>query len=169
MGTWKSKFSELLNPTILEPGHIILDTEVKQFISLGPNDSGNVMLCAPISEDELWKVLSVAKKGKACGFDSIPMEALNNDNVILFWHSLFNVCFDQGISPSDWGKGIITYLAKSSTIDIRNPLQYRGITLASAVNKLFCSILNQRLTHWAEVNNILSDSQNGFRKGLQCN
>ena len=59
----------------------------------------------------------------------------------------------------------ITPVAKSSTIDIRNPLQSRGITLASAAKKLFSFVLNQRLTKWAEMNNILSDSPNGFRKG----
>ena len=51
----------------------------------------------------------------------------------------------------------ITPVAKSSTIDIRNPLQYKV--------SLFSFVLNQRLTQWAEMNTSLSDSPNGFRKG----
>ena len=46
--------------------------------------------------------------------------------------------------------------------DVNN---YRGITLVSCFSKLFTGVLNNRLSNWAENNNILSDSQFGFRKG----
>ena len=40
-----------------------------------------------------------------------------------------------------------------------------GITLVSCFSKIFTGVLNNRLTQWAESNNVLSDSQFGFRKG----
>ncbi|KAL5006947.1 hypothetical protein ScPMuIL_015753 [Solemya velum] len=49
--------------------------------------------------------------------------------------------------------------------DKRDPLQYRGISLAPAIYKLYCRILNNRLTFWCDNNDILNDSQNGFRHG----
>ena len=46
-----------------------------------------------------------------------------------------------------------------------DPLNYRGITITSATYKLFCSILNNRLTRALELNNVIADEQNGFRAG----
>ncbi len=47
-------------------------------------------------------------------------------------------------------------------------LNYRGITLASSVYKIYCSILNHRLNQWAEANGLVEDEQNGFRKSRSC-
>ena len=44
-------------------------------------------------------------------------------------------------------------------------LNYRGLTLASAIYKLYCGILNTRLSTWAEAEGLLVDEQNAFRKG----
>ena len=40
-----------------------------------------------------------------------------------------------------------------------------GITVTSIVYKIYCNILNKRLTLWETENSIISDAQNGFRKG----
>lgn len=48
--------------------------------------------------------------------------------------------------------------------DLRDPLSYRGIALSCAMYKIYCSILNDRISKWAETNNVLVDEQNGFRK-----
>ena len=55
-------------------------------------------------------------------------------------------------------------IPKSSTTDQRDPLSYRGIALASAMFKLYCSVINSRLSSWSEINNKIVDEQNGFRK-----
>ena len=64
-----------------------------------------------------------------------------------------------------WKMGIITPVPKSSTSDTRDPLSYRGIHITSALYKLYCNILNERLSKWESELEILSDAQNGFRKG----
>ena len=104
------------------------------------------------------------KKGKACGIDTIPVEVLCNVTSVSFLHVLFNVCFDKGIVPSAWSKCIINPIPKSSTTDPRDPLSYRGIALASAMYKLYCSVINSRLSSWCEIHNKIVDEQNGFRK-----
>ena len=53
----------------------------------------------------------------------------------------------------------------SSNLNKNEPLSYRGIALASSSYKLFCALINTRLTKWAEGNDILADEQNGFRSG----
>lgn len=93
------------------------------------------------------------------------MEVLRNDSAVRFLHVLFNAAFSHGISPSTWHKCILNPIPKSSTSDPRDPSCYRGIALASSIYKLYCGIINQRLSTWAEENNLLNDAQNGFRKG----
>ena len=71
-------------------------------------------------------------------------------------------------TAKEWGKGVINPIPKASTKDFGDPSQYRGITISSAVYKLYCAILNNRLTHFVEMNHILADEQNGFRKDRGC-
>ena len=106
----------------------------------------------------------MSKKGKASGIDQIPIEVLRNDNLGFYLHVLFNVYFDKGIIPSMWNKCIISPIPKSSTTDPRDPLLYRGIALASSMYKLYCSVLNTRISSWCEENYKITDEQNGIRK-----
>ena len=96
--------------------------------------------------------------------DEIPGEVLKNAKVIEFLHKFFNTCFNTGKIPEAWSKGIINPIPKASTSDSRDPLSYRGITLAPVTYKVYCSILNERLISWNEQHNIIVDEQNGFRK-----
>ena len=64
-----------------------------------------------------------------------------------------------------WKMGIITPVPESSTADTRDPLSYRRIHITSALYKLYCNLLNERLIKWESELEILSDTQNGFRKG----
>ena len=113
---------------------------------------------------EVLKAVRSAKRGKSCGFDEIPSEVLSNDASVNFLHVLFNVCFNKGVVPTICGKCVIKPIPKSSSTDPRDPLSYRGIALASAVYKIYCSVINDRLTIWAESNGLMADEQNGFRK-----
>ena len=70
---------------------------------------------------------------------------------------------DSGVFPDKWTEGVIIPLhKKGDRCDVNN---YRGITLVSCLSKLFTSILNKRIVFYCENNNIISDSQFGFRKG----
>ena len=59
---------------------------------------------------------------------------------------------------------IIKPIPKSSSLDPTDPLSYGGISLASAVYKIYCRIINSRLSDWVEKNNVLVDEQNRFRR-----
>ena len=61
-----------------------------------------------------------------------------------------------------WGKGkcVIKPIPKPSSLDPRDPLSYRDISLASAVNKIYCRIINSRLSDWVEKTDVLVDKQN---------
>ncbi len=99
-----------------------------------------------ITLEEVRLSLARAKNDKAIGWDGIPVEVVRNVSAILYMHHLFNICFESGIIPKIWSKSIINPIPKTSTADARLPSQYRGITLASAIYRIYAGILNKRLT-----------------------
>ncbi len=109
-----------------------------------------------------------AKLGKAVGIDQLPSETLKYGLVYPFMVRLFNYCFKCRIIPGAWQKGVINPIPKSGDKDIRLPLNYRGITLTCHMYKIYCTILNIRLSTFLEENQILIEEQNGFRKMRSC-
>ena len=122
-------------------------------------------LDAAITIEEVRYAVLKANKGKALGNDQIKLEALDNQTCTLFLLKLFNECFYSCTVPAEWSRGIINPILKNLGDDPRDPLNYRGITIKSSVYRIYCSILNYRLSSWIESNNILCDEQNGFRAG----
>ena len=55
--------------------------------------------------------------------------------------------------PKDWARGLIFPLYKDG--DVRDPNNYRGITLLSVVGKVYASVLNARVMNWCEKNGVL--------------
>ena len=139
LSKWKSDFSALFT------GDGCTDFNCHQPSEKSDEIGGNLLFNQPISIVEVHRAVTSAHLGKACGVDNIPMVALKNDTSILFLHVLFNNCFSNGVIPSLWGKCIINPIYKSSSTDPREPLSYRGIALASAMYKIYCKILNERL------------------------
>ena len=158
MNKWKTSFSDLLNPIFhtgaTEEG-TLRDNAVLNF----DHDMNSV-----ITRDEVIKAVNSMKNNKASCIDNIPAEVWKNSALSDIITVLFNKCFCYGIVPDTWKLGVINPIPKSSTSNEKDPLSYRGITLAPVIYKIYCTILNKRLSQWEEQNEILHDTQNGFRK-----
>ena len=98
-------------------------------------------LNADITVEEVRYAIYDAGKGKATGYDGIPLEVLQNATCINFFVVMFNECFNSGIIPNTWSRGIINPILKDPTTDPRDAMNYRGMTITSIVYKLFCSVL----------------------------
>jgi hypothetical protein len=48
--------------------------------------------------------------------------------------------------------------------DVKDPMNYRPITIVSCLGKLFTAILNARLNDYTEEFMILKENQSGFRQ-----
>ena len=125
-------------------------------------------LNASVSLGEVRAAVTHAKLRKATGVDQIPSEVLKNETVIRLLHKLIDYCFRNGVIPDQWLKSVINPIFKSGSKDVRDPLQYRGISLLCTTYKVYCSVLNARLTRWLDQNDKLADEQNGFRKARSC-
>ena len=140
------------------------EDEVREW-ELGDFIVRDVILDCAICMEELDTAIKHLKNAKAPGFDMIVNEFLKHGSSLLkeVLLKLFNVIFSTGIFPKVWAIGEIIPIHKKG--DIHEPSNYRGITLLSCVGKLFTSIINNRLTKWAEENNLYCENQFGFRRG----
>ena len=70
--------------------------------------------------------------------------------------------YESGIFPPAWCENIICPIHKSGSI--LDPENFRDISLINSTSRLFTNILTVRIQTWAENNNIIDESQAGFRK-----
>ena len=179
LSKWYSDFSECFkgikdDPDLVFDEHFLSQiTKLKsdfEEMSHEQQEAGSsldsTLLNNDISYDEVSFAIDKSKLGKAFLF--VPNEALKNDQAKLLLHKLFNVCFKFGLSPSDWLKSDLKPLFKGGNKDPRNPLDHRPVCIMSCIAKIYSCVLNRRLQNHLNTNNLLSDSQNGFRAGRSC-
>jgi hypothetical protein len=106
-------------------------------------------------------------KNSAAGPDDIYYEMLKNmhpsSSKLLL--KIFNEIWRSGQIPQVWKEAIIIPIAKHGK-DPSSVDNYRPISLTSCVGKLLEKMVATRLSWFLESNNILTDTQFGFRQAL---
>ena len=113
---------------------------------------------------ELRKAIKLLKLNKSAGLDRIPAEFLKAlpERILLIILKIINkirTCFQY---PDQWARGITTLLLKDG--DDGDPNNYRAITVADAISKVFAIMLNERVEKWSIDNKIICKEQIGFEK-----
>lgn len=109
-----------------------------------------------ITESEIVKAISKIKLNKSPGLDNITNNMIKNSQTTLLqcFMKTFNACLSNGTYPA------LLYKSK----DMNDPNNYRGLTITSAIGKLFNRIMNTRLDNFLIKNKIIDDCQIGFTK-----
>ena len=174
IGAWKDHFANILGhrEPLITSDRIEEDRVNVDYFDQSNNDVDDQRdtyvyisdLDDQITTNEVRQAIRRLKAGKACGLDDILAEFIKSAEhvVIPFLTKLFNHIFNTGNFPESWSKAVIIPLFKKG--DKNNPENYRGISLLSIVSKVFTSILNNRLTKWAEQEHKICEEQAGFRK-----
>ena len=117
-----------------------------------------------ITEEEILRAVRSLKEEKAAGPDGIvPGLFIHSIDLILpIMHKLFNRLFSRGEFPEAWCDSIIVPLHKKGSLN--DPANYRGISLLDIFGKIYTSVLNRRVTFYANLYNKISESQAGFRE-----
>lgn len=121
-------------------------------------------LDSPFNMDELEAAINALKKYSSPGLDQISNEMLTNTpkNFRKLILVTLNEIFENHSYPANWKEFSIILIPKKS----KN--KFRPITLASCILKLMEKLIQSRLMHFLETNNLLPDSQSGFRRFKSC-
>ena len=120
-----------------------------------------------ISANEILTAIKSLRNNKSPGIDNIVNEHLKTiANIMLpIYVKLFNIIFDTGIIPECWTLGTIKPIYKNKG-NIREPGNYRPITLLSCFGKVFTAIINNRLNNFSDKYGLIHWEQAGFRKNF---
>ena len=160
---WYNHFYKLLHNDTNEVGDEI-KTSVKNDLSMYEKQCQTSNLDYQISEKEIFAACKKLKNNKASAYDLIRNEMIKAalPHICKPVMKAFNVILNSGHFPKSWRDGIIVPVYKhGSHLDASN---YRGITLSSCLGKLFCHIINNRISSELERRNFLNPEQTGFRK-----
>ena len=122
------------------------------------------MLSKPVTLAEIRSLLPKIKKGTTCGPFDIYAEHIIYGGITLlkYLRIWINNMLKNGVVPEFLKQGRISLIYKRD--DCLDPKNYRPICISSVLLKLFTRLLNTRLEHIVEENNMLCDLQYGFRK-----
>ena len=165
---WAKDFEDLYNAVIDDETKEKLDSLRKENLKKISERMDCNVLCEDIEEEELRFVLQNCKNNKAVGIDNVSYEILKQSCLHPILIKLFNLVLETGFIPRVWTKAVVVPIPKGTKSIPGNPLSYRGLSLQSCVYKIFCGILNNRLTSYLEAEDKIHNSQNGFRKNRGC-
>ena len=120
-----------------------------------------------ITLEEIKIHLNKLKNKKAAGEDEILNEMLKSSNDVLIevYRKLFNIIIKTEKYPREWSTTLTKLIHKEGNRD--DPSNFRGISLASNLSKLFNSILYARINDFLVKNSIIRPEQGGFRKDFR--
>ena len=163
---WVNHFKTILNPSQTGQGLGELSREGNPATS-NSNYIGHEILSNPITFEEVEEAINSLNENKSPGQDRICPSVLKDNKIIQYLVRIYQCCFTNEIVPKSWQTSVIQPIYKGSG-HINNPDAYRGITIQSCITKAFCKVLNNRLRNYLELNGIIRDEQNGFRKNRSC-
>jgi len=126
------------------------------------------LLKIEITEDRVLQALKYMKPNKAGGVDELNSSYLINiaNEISLPLAIIFKESLLTGLLPEDWKNANVTPIFKKGSKEIAE--NYRPVSLTSHVCKVLERIITQDMNKHLEDNNLIGDSQHGFRNNKSC-
>lgn len=147
----------------------------KEYFSVKTSCSGNMDLQMPddrtgndfqvrFSAKDITKVLKEMKRGKSPGHDYLSVEHLQfaGPHLPRCLSMLFNLCISHSYLPEGMMKTLVVPIIKNKTGDISDKTNYRPVSLATIIARVFDGLLSVQLDKCLQIH----DAQFGFRAGL---
>ena len=112
--------------------------------------------------------LNSLKEDKAAGDDNLSPRVLKaiSDEIAYPISVIFRRSLDTGCVPRDWRTANVTPIYKKG--NRHQTSNYRPVSLTSQICKVVESVIRDELVHHLDYNNLIKNSQHGFRKGYSC-
>ena len=121
-----------------------------------------------VTECDILEQLRTIKSSSSPGPDAIHPRILKEIGISILnpLKFIFNLSLTSGQVPASWKCANVTPIFKKG--DKSLPSNYRPISLTSIFCRLLEKIIKVKLTNYLESNNIITDSQHGFRSKRSC-
>ena len=131
-------------------------------------DETNTLTDVSVSESELLFYIDKMNCSKSPGPDLIHPRHLRElgAELVTSLCKIFNKSLSEGVVPEEFKLANITPIFKKG--DKSDPSNYRPISLTSVIGKLLESVIRDRIVEHLEKNNLIKDSQHGFRRNRSC-
>ena len=116
------------------------------------------------SENEIIDIINKLNPSKAPRYDDIPTKLIKAAKFSFapFLNNIFNSCLNNGLYPDELKIARVIPLHKGgSNSELKN---YRPISILSTLNKIFETIIKQRLITFWTTYNVFVPTQFGFRE-----
>ena len=155
---WMSHFEKLLN---VSPNTDAVDSHL--FDLHLPELPDALPLNVPISSDEVSAAITALKRHKAADLYGMRAEFVVDAaaDLIAPITTVFNTAF-HGDFPAAHSIGRLCPIFKSG--NEHDPDNYRGITVSTVLSKLYATVLERRISSWAEDKGLRAAGQAGFRR-----
>ena len=164
---WSDHFGKLLGEVPGPRGDLSNATVAVDAPSVLQRTADGSELNAPFTANDVEQTIMCLRKGAATlGFLSV--DALRAAAPLLApgVAALLNGCSTVGSLPAAWALSALTPVFKSG--ETSDPGNYRGIAVGTVVAKLYASMINSRLSAWAEEKGLRAQGQAGFREDHRC-
>lgn len=136
-------------------------------ITMRPCDASscvNSMVLLGVTEEDVTNIIRNLRGDCAVGWDGIPAKLikLTCSTLSPIITYICNLAISTGKFPNSFKKAIVHPVYKSGERD--RVSNFRPISVLPVLSKILETILNRALTSFLEANNLISDSQFGFRK-----
>ena len=127
-------------------------------------------LLHPISEAEFTNTIKSFKPNKSPGPSKINLNIIKilPPNYIKSIKSIINAILSTQYWPTFFKTSLMIFIPKPGK-DHTNPLNFRPISLIEILAKILEKIITKRLLFYLEYNNLIPESQFGFRAGRSTN
>ena len=171
-----------LNGKIIKDNKSIANEFNNYFINIGPNLANNItpphnrhfsdymekkvnksIFLKPVTDNEILGLVNSFKNKYSCGYDGLNMylikQCIRQIKPLTY---ICNLSLSSGIFPDKMKTGKILPIYKCN--DPSNFSNYRPISLLPQFSKLLEKLYNKRLMQFLNVNNVIYNSQYGFRQ-----
>ena len=121
-------------------------------------------MCEPPTEDEIIEAMDNLKRNKAGGSNGILPEMVIacGANILEYIQDLFDIVWHEGV-PQEWKDALLIPIPKKG--DLSQCDNWRGTSPLDVFGKVLAKVIQMRLQEEVPVEDVIPDSQCGFRPG----
>ena len=143
-------------------------TDMPTVINVTNSTSNAYIADITVTPAQVRKKLERLRSDKAAGPDNLSPRVLKEvmNEVCVPLTVILQRSLDEGSVPDDWRNANISPIYKKGGKALT--ANYRPVSLTSQISKLCESLVRDVLVEHLEKNNLIHDSQHGFRRGRSC-